>query len=169
MRAHLVAVGALSPAEIEDMHALLVSQAIAQALAALGRFATTSSAYVRPAEWVNEDLPPVRRHRIGRDHRLLFALPLAQAGPVDWLLLPAAASLALFAWLLTWHATAAGRVYAAYGGVYAGVALAWLWAVDKVQPTPYDVAGSWGAILVGLGLKCVRRAPLHIRRTYVRS
>lgn len=30
-----------------------------------------------------------------------------------WLLLPAALSLALFAWLLTLHATAAGRVYAA--------------------------------------------------------
>ena len=35
-----------------------------------------------------------------------------------WLLLPAAASLALFAWLLTLHPTASGRVYAAYGGVY---------------------------------------------------
>lgn len=30
-----------------------------------------------------------------------------------WLLLPAAASLALFAWLLTLHPTASGRVYAA--------------------------------------------------------
>jgi len=34
-----------------------------------------------------------------------------------WLLVPAAASLALFAWLLSLHPTAAGRVYAAYGGV----------------------------------------------------
>ena len=33
-----------------------------------------------------------------------------------WLLLPAAGSLALFAWLLTLHPTASGRVYAAYGG-----------------------------------------------------
>lgn len=33
-----------------------------------------------------------------------------------WLLLPAALSLALFAWLLTLHPTAAGRTYAAYGG-----------------------------------------------------
>ena len=40
-----------------------------------------------------------------------------------WLLLPAAASLALFAWLLTLHPTASGRVYAAYGGVYVCVAL----------------------------------------------
>jgi len=41
-----------------------------------------------------------------------------------WLLVPGAASLALFAWLLTLHPTAAGRVYAAYGGVYIGVAMA---------------------------------------------
>jgi len=43
-------------------------------------------------------------------------------GRSAWLLVPAAASLALFAWLLTLHETAAGRVYAAYGGVYIGVA-----------------------------------------------
>lgn len=66
---------------------------------------------------------------------------LRQGKPM-WLLLPAALSLALFAWLLTLHDTAgAGRVYAAYGGVYVGVALAWLWAVDGVRPTPWDVAG----------------------------
>jgi small multidrug resistance family-3 protein len=47
---------------------------------------------------------------------------LKQGGPA-WLLLPAALSLALFAWLLTLHETAAGRVYAAYGGVYIAVAL----------------------------------------------
>ena len=68
-----------------------------------------------------------------------------------WLLLPAAISLALFAWLLTLHATAAGRVYAAYGGVYIGVALAWLWAVDGIRPTPWDVAGVTVS-LVGMGL-----------------
>ncbi len=58
-----------------------------------------------------------------------------------WLLLPAAASLALFAWLLTLHPTAAGRVYAAYGGVYVGVALMWLMLVDKVRPTTTDWVG----------------------------
>eukprot|EP01034_Spumella_vulgaris_P044123 gene44123-54831_t len=63
-------------------------------------------------------------------------------GKPAWLLVPAAASLALFAWLLTLHDTAgAGRVYAAYGGVYIGVALAWLWAVDGIRPTAWDVAG----------------------------
>jgi len=37
-------------------------------------------------------------------------------GASAWLLLPAAISLGLFAWLLTLHPAAAGRVYAAYGG-----------------------------------------------------
>ena len=55
--------------------------------------------------------------------------------------MPPLEPLALFAWLLTLHATAAGRVYAAYGGVYIGVALAWLWAVDGIRPTAWDVAG----------------------------
>ena len=58
-----------------------------------------------------------------------------------WLLLPAAASLALFAWLLTLHPQAAGRVYAAYGGVYIGVALLWLWGVDSIRPTTTDWIG----------------------------
>lgn len=64
-----------------------------------------------------------------------------------WLLLPAALSLALFAWLLSLHPTAAGRVYAAYGGVYICVAIGWLWAVDGIRPTMWDVAGSLVALL----------------------
>lgn len=58
-----------------------------------------------------------------------------------WLLVPAAASLALFAWLLTLHPTAAGRVYAAYGGVYVGVAMVWLMWVDKVRTSTTDWVG----------------------------
>jgi small multidrug resistance family-3 protein len=68
-----------------------------------------------------------------------------------WLLVPAALSLALFAWLLTLHEAAAGRVYAAYGGVYISVALAWLWAVEGVRPTAWDVAGV-SLSLAGMGL-----------------
>ena len=59
-----------------------------------------------------------------------------------WLLVPAAISLVLFAWLLTLHPTAAGRVYAAYGGVYIFVAIMWLWIVDCVTPTTWDIVGS---------------------------
>ena len=68
-----------------------------------------------------------------------------------WLLLPAAASLALFAWLLTLHPTAAGRVYAAYGGVYVGVAVVWLTLVDKVRPTTTDWIGV-AVCLVGMAI-----------------
>ena len=66
---------------------------------------------------------------------------LRRGGPV-WLLGPAAASLALFAWLLTLHPTAAGRVYAAYGGVYVTVAILWLWLVDERRPTSWDLIGA---------------------------
>ena len=38
-------------------------------------------------------------------------------GRSAWLLVAAALSLAAFAWLLTLHPTAAGRTYAAYGGM----------------------------------------------------
>jgi small multidrug resistance family-3 protein len=62
-------------------------------------------------------------------------------GRSPWLLLPAAASLAAFVWLLSLHPTAAGRVYAAYGGVYIGVAIVWLWAVDRIRPSATDWLG----------------------------
>lgn len=75
---------------------------------------------------------------------------LKQGRPVV-LLLPAILSLALFAWLLTLHAAAAGRVYAAYGGVYIGVAVLWLWAIDGIRPTVRDLAGATTA-LVGMGI-----------------
>ena len=72
-------------------------------------------------------------------------------GHTVWLLVPAALSLAIFAWLLTLHDTAAGRVYAAYGGVYIGMAILWLWAVDGVRPTTWDIAGVLVA-LAGMGI-----------------
>ena len=72
-------------------------------------------------------------------------------GRSAWLLLPAAASLALFAWLLTLHPAASGRVYAAYGGVYVGVAILWLWLVDGIRPTTWDVLGS-GVALAGMAI-----------------
>lgn len=62
-------------------------------------------------------------------------------GKSPWLLLPAAVSLALFAWLLTLHPAAAGRVYAAYGGVYITIALGWLWIVDGIRPGRWDFIG----------------------------
>lgn len=80
---------------------------------------------------------------------------LKRGGP-PWLLLPASASLALFAWLLTLHPTAAGRVYAAYGGVYIAVAILWLWLVDGHRPTHSDLIG---AIVCILGMAIIMFGP----------
>ena len=68
-----------------------------------------------------------------------------------WLLIPAAASLALFAWLLTLHPSAAGRTYAAYGGMYIAVALVWLWLVDGVTLTRWDLTGA-SIALIGMAV-----------------
>ena len=68
-----------------------------------------------------------------------------------WLLVPAAISLAAFVWLLTLHPQPAGRVYAAYGGVYISVALIWLWAVDSLRPTFTDWVGV-SVCLLGMGI-----------------
>jgi len=72
-------------------------------------------------------------------------------GHSAWLLLPAAASLAVFVWLLTLHPDASGRVYAAYGGVYVATALVWLWLVDGIQPTRWDLAGA-AVALAGMAI-----------------
>lgn len=80
-------------------------------------------------------------------------------GSSIWLLVPAALSLALFAWLLTLHPNAAGRVYAAYGGVYIAVALIWLWAVDGIRPTSWDLVGATIALI---GMAIIMFAPRQI-------
>jgi len=68
-----------------------------------------------------------------------------------WVLLPAALALGMFAWLLTLHPTAAGRTYAAYGGVYVAVAILWLWAIDGIRPTGWDMLGA-GVCLLGMAI-----------------
>ncbi|NAX44793.1 MULTISPECIES: YnfA family protein [unclassified Vibrio] len=79
-------------------------------------------------------------------------------GKSVWLLLPAALSLALFAWLLSLHPTAAGRVYAAYGGVYIFVAILWLWIVDGIRPTLWDIVGVTVALI---GMVIIMFAPRY--------
>jgi small multidrug resistance family-3 protein len=83
---------------------------------------------------------------------------LKQGGSI-WLLVPAALSLSIFVWLLSLHPTAAGRVYAAYGGVYISVAICWLWVVDSVKPNITDWVGVLvcliGAAIIMAGTKAV--------------
>lgn len=67
-------------------------------------------------------------------------------------LVPGAAALAAFAWLLTLApADAAGRAYAAYGGIYITASLVWLWAVEGRRPDLWDVSGAL-ICLFGAGL-----------------
>ncbi len=58
-------------------------------------------------------------------------------------LIPGVASLAAFAWLLTFaESDAAGRAYAAYGGIYICASLGWLWAAEGVRPDRFDLFGA---------------------------
>ena len=83
----------------------------------------------------------------------------ARNGASAWWLLPAAAGLALFAALLTLaEADAAGRAFAAYGGVYIAASLFWLWAVEGRAPTAWDLAGS-ALCLLGAGVILAGASP----------
>lgn len=65
---------------------------------------------------------------------------------------PGVAALILFAYLLTRiESDAAGRAYAAYGGVYIAASLLWLWMVEQKQPDRWDVTGA-AICLVGAGV-----------------
>ena len=76
----------------------------------------------------------------------------ARNGASAWWLLPGMASLGLFAFLLTWvEADAAGRAFAAYGGVYVAASLFWLWAVEGRVPTSWDLGGA-ALCLLGAGV-----------------
>ena len=73
-------------------------------------------------------------------------------GASAWWLLPGLASLAGFAWALTLvPSDAAGRAYAAYGGVYIAASLLWLWAVESRAPTAWDLSGA-ALCLAGAGV-----------------
>ncbi len=84
-----------------------------------------------------------------------------KGGRGAWLLVPAAVSLALFAWLLTLQPSAAGRTYAAYGGVYIAVALVWLRVVDGIALSRWDWAG---AALALAGMAVIALQPRGLAR-----
>uniref|UniRef100_I2Q5Z5 Uncharacterized protein n=1 Tax=Desulfovibrio sp. U5L TaxID=596152 RepID=I2Q5Z5_9BACT len=63
-------------------------------------------------------------------------------GRSPFLVVPGLASLVVFALALTRiEADAAGRAYAAYGGVYILASLGWLWLVEGQAPDRWDLAG----------------------------
>ena len=74
-----------------------------------------------------------------------------------WWTLPGVASLILFAYLLTFvDSPAAGRTFAAYGGVYIVSSLAWLWLVEHIRPDRWDLIG---AVFCLVGAAIIVAAP----------
>ena len=73
-----------------------------------------------------------------------------------WWLAPGMVSLATFAGLLALvPSDAAGRTYAAYGGIYIVASLLWLWVVEGRMPDRWDIGGGFvslaGASLILVG------------------
>ncbi len=69
-------------------------------------------------------------------------------GKSPWWVIPGIVSLIVFALLLTRVDSAfAGRVYAAYGGVYIAASLTWLWVIEGSRPDRWDLIGA--AICLG--------------------
>lgn len=80
-----------------------------------------------------------------------FWMWLREGKPVWWIV-PGIVSLIAFAWLLTLvDSAAAGRAYAAYGGVYVAASLVWLLAVEGVRPDRWDLIGA-AVCIAGAGI-----------------
>lgn len=76
--------------------------------------------------------------------------------PALWLV-PGVVSLVIFAWLLTLAGTdAAGRAFAAYGGIYIAASLIWLWTVEGIRPDRFDIVG---AAICLIGASVILLAP----------
>lgn len=78
-------------------------------------------------------------------------------GKQVWWIAPGIVSLIVFACALTFvQSGAAGRAYAAYGGIYITASLIWLWAVEGLRPDRWDVTG---AIICLVGMAVILLAP----------
>lgn len=79
---------------------------------------------------------------------LLCGVGVGKTWAADIVAHPGLASPALFAYLLALvESAAAGRTYAAYGGVYIAASLCWLWLVEGVRPDRWDLTGVALALL----------------------
>lgn len=75
-----------------------------------------------------------------------------RSGHSVWWVVPGTVSLAVFAWLLTLvPSEAAGRAFAAYGGVYICASLVWMRLVEKASPDRWDLIGGT-ACLIGAAI-----------------
>jgi small multidrug resistance family-3 protein len=62
-----------------------------------------------------------------------------------------AVALVLYGLVPTYQPAHFGRVYAAYGGVFVVLSLAWGWGVDRIAPDRFDLAGA-ALCLAGIGV-----------------
>lgn len=91
---------------------------------------------------------------------MLRILGLVASRKSVWWLVPGMASLALFAYLLTLVGSeAAGRAYAAYGGIYIVATLGWLWSVEGIEPDRWDLTG---ALICLIGAAVILFGPREI-------
>ncbi len=68
---------------------------------------------------------------------------VVRQGKSIWWMVPCVLSLLVFAWLLTRiESSLAGRVYAAYGGVYILAAVCWQGLAEKHAPDRWDITGA---------------------------
>ena len=73
-------------------------------------------------------------------------------GKSPWWIAPGILSLVAFAYLLTLiEGEAAGRTYAAYGGVYIVASLLWLWLAEGQRPDAWDMTGA-AVCLAGMAI-----------------
>mgnify|MGYP000847692409 FL=1 len=70
-------------------------------------------------------------------------------GKPAWLGVAGGVALALYGVVAAFQPANFGRVYAAYGGVFIAMALAWGWLVDDVRPDRFDLLGA-GLALAGV-------------------
>jgi small multidrug resistance family-3 protein len=83
---------------------------------------------------------------------------VVKQGKPPILLIPAALLVMCFIWLLTLHPGAAGRTYAAYGGVYVAIAIVWMWIIEHKPANMWEIAGVTIS-LIGMGI--IVLAPHH--------
>jgi len=79
-------------------------------------------------------------------------------GRPAWLGVAGGVALALYGVIATLQPANFGRVYAAYGGVFIALALAWGWLVDDVRPDRFDLLGAGLALA---GVLVIMYAPRH--------
>jgi small multidrug resistance family-3 protein len=77
-------------------------------------------------------------------------------GKTAWYGAAGAIILVLYGIVATWQPSSFARVYAAYGGIFIVMSLAWGYWLDNFKPDRYDILG---AIVVLIGVAIIYYAP----------